>query len=297
MTRTSINFLKWKYHALALSLAVILVGAWLIAARGLRLGVEFTGGTAAVVQFAHPPSLPDVRRVLVGAFGPDVILYEFGPPGARQVMVRLPLSAGDEDGEGGAARALERALRKGGSSAFTIAGSEYIGPAVGDELRTRGLSATALSLGGILAYLTVRYRFGFAVGAVTATVHDLLITMSCLAFLDYDITLNVVAALLTVAGYSSNDTIVVFDRVREELGRQRAQPMATAINTAINQTLSRTIITAGVTLLAVVSLFLFGGDVLRGFSFTLIVGIISGTYSTVFIAGTVAALRWGRAAR
>ena len=297
MTRTSINFMQWKFYALALSLALLLTGVWRIADRGVRLGVEFEGGTTAVVQFERAPQLGGVRRVLVRAFGPDVVLYGIGGAASNQVMVRLPAQVAGPDGDGSNATVvLDRALRDGGVGAFTVSGSEYIGPAVGDELRTRGISAMVLSLGGIMAYLTIRYRFAFALGAVVATVHDLAITAAFLALFDYDLTLNVVAALLTVAGYSSNDTIVVFDRVREEM-RQRAEPMAQVINRAINQTLSRTIITAGVTLLAVIALFLFGGEVLRGFAFTLIVGIVSGTYSTVFIAGTVAAVSWRRAGR
>jgi preprotein translocase subunit SecF len=164
---------------------------------------------------------------------------------------------------------------------------------VGQELRTKGLQATVLSLGAILLYITFRYQFSFAVGAVVATVHDLLVTIAFLAFFQhyvgygYDITLNVIAGILTVAGYSSNDTIVIFDRVRENLRSMRRDSLDHVINVAVNQTLSRTIITGGLTLLSALALYFFGGEVLRGFAFTLVVGVITGTYSTIFIAAAI----------
>lgn len=304
ITSARYNFLRWRAYALVLSLAILVAGIVVIATRGLRLGVEFEGGTAVLVRFSDAPPLAEVRGVLTRAFGPDVMLHRYGQAGAGQIMVRIPPGAGDAGGAtrdtgprsralsvtGSAVRSVEAALRQGGFGAFEIDGSEYVGPAVGDELRTQGLTAGGLALGGILTYLTIRYRFSFAIGAVVATLHDLLVAVSFLAFFDYDLTLNVVAALLTVAGYSSNDTVVVFDRVREQLIRRRPEPLDATMNLAINQTLGRTVITAGTTLLAVLALFVFGGDALRGFAFTLLVGVISGTYSTVFIAASVVTL-------
>jgi preprotein translocase subunit SecF len=155
---------------------------------------------------------------------------------------------------------------------------------VGRELRSKGLWATVLSLLGILAYLAFRFQFSFGVGAVVATIHDLLITIAFLAFFRYDMSLNVIAAILTMTGYSTNDTIVIFDRIRENLRGMRRDSMTSVINTSINQTLSRTIITAGTALLTALALFFFGGEVLHGFAFTMMVGIITGTYSSVFIA-------------
>ena len=147
--------------------------------------------------------------------------------------------------------------------------------------------ATVLSLIGILLYIAFRFRFSFAVGAVVATIHDLLVTLAFLAFFRYDLSLNVIAAILTVTGYSTNDTIVIFDRVRENLRNMRRDNLNHIVNTAINQTLGRTVITAGTTLLSAIALFLFGGEVLRGFAFTMIVGVITGTYSSVFIAAAI----------
>jgi preprotein translocase subunit SecF len=151
-----------------------------------------------------------------------------------------------------------------------------------------------LALAGILTYIALRFQFSFAVGAVAATLHDLLVCLAFLAFFRYDITLNVIAGLLTITGYSVNDTIVIFDRVRENMRAMRRDNLTHIVNVAVNQTLARTVITAGTTLLSVIALYLFGGEVLEGFAFTMLVGIISGTYSTVFIAAAIAILWQGR---
>jgi preprotein translocase subunit SecF len=176
-----------------------------------------------------------------------------------------------------------------------VEGTEIVGPTVGQELTSKGLWATALSLIGILAYLAFRFQFSFGVGAVVATVHDLLITLAFLAFFRYDMTLNVIAAILTMTGYSTNDTIVIFDRIRENLRSMRRDSMDHVINASINQTLGRTVITAGTALLTSLALFFFGGEVLHGFAFTMVVGIITGTYSSVFIAAATVSFWRGSA--
>ncbi len=172
--------------------------------------------------------------------------------------------------------------------------TSVVGPVVGEQLRRQGIWATVLAMAGILVYIALRFQFSFAAGAVVATVHDLLVCLAFLAFFRYDMTLNVVAGLLTITGYSVNDTIVIFDRVRENMRGMRRENLTTIVNTAVNQTLSRTVITAGTTALSVLALYLFGGEVLEGFAFTMLVGIISGTYSTVFIASALAILLQGR---
>ena len=193
--------------------------------------------------------------------------------------------------------AIVAALKQGNAGSFKLPseGTEIVGPVVGKQLRRQGILATVLALAGILAYIALRFQLSFAVGAIAATLHDLLICLAFLAFFRYDMTLNVVAGLLTITGYSVNDTIVIFDRVRENTRRMRPRlPLATIVNRAVNQTLSRTVITAGTTLLSVIALYLFGGEVLKGFAFTMLVGIISGTYSTVFIAAAIAIMLQGR---
>jgi preprotein translocase subunit SecF len=168
-----------------------------------------------------------------------------------------------------------------------VVGTQIVGPAVGAELTNRGLWATALSLVGILLYLAFRFQISFGVGAVVATIHDLLITLAFLEFFRYDMTLNVIAAILTMTGYSTNDTIVIFDRIRENMRSMRRDSLQHIINVSVNQTLGRTLITGGTALLTALALFFFGGEVLHGFAFTMIIGIITGTYSSVFIAAAI----------
>jgi preprotein translocase subunit SecF len=185
-------------------------------------------------------------------------------------------------------------LKGAGVGNFNVIGTEIVGPAVGADLKRKGILATVLSLGGILLYIAFRFQFSFAVGTVVATIHDLLVTLAFLAFFRYDLSLNVIAAILTVTGYSTNDTIVIFDRVRENLRGMRRDSLYDVVNLSVNQTLSRTVITAGTALLSALALFFFGGDVLHGFAFTMMVGIITGTYSSVFIASAIAIFWQGR---
>jgi preprotein translocase subunit SecF len=296
---TTFDFLKWRVHALVLSWAVILAGAVVFVTRGIPLGIEFAGGTAVIEQFAQPVSIQQVREAIEKGFpggGGDAVINTFGDPGLRQVMIRVP-TVGAESGNALSATAqqVEDALRKANLGGFTRVGAEIVSATVGKELRSKALLATILSLVGILAYIAFRFQFSFGLGAVVATVHDLLITLAFLAFFRYDMTLNVIAAILTITGFSTNDTIVIFDRIRENLRSMRRDSMSNVINVAINQTLGRTIITSGTALLTALALFFFGGDVLHGFAFTMIVGLVTGTYSSVFIAAAIVSLWRGDA--
>jgi preprotein translocase subunit SecF len=289
--KTNIDFLRWRWHAIILSWVVILAGIGMIAAKGMKLGIEFAGGTAIVAEFDQTPSIDAVRQALNRNYpggGEDAIVQNYGDPAQHRVMVRVP-QVGGEKGEdlSTVARTVEEALRKGGLPKFKVANTEIVGPAVGEELTQKGLWAFFLSLAGILAYIAFRFQFSFAVGAVVATIHDILVTLAFLAFFGYDMTLNVIAAILTVTGYSTNDTIVIFDRVRENMRSHRRDSLYDVINIALNQTLGRTVITAGTALLSAIALFLFGGEVLHGFAFTMIVGIVTGTYSSVFVAAAI----------
>ena len=189
------------------------------------------------------------------------------------------------------------ALERANVGKFEVLQRDSVGPVVGRDLQLKGIYATLSSIVGITVYIGLRFRFAFAIGAIAATLHDILMTVAFLSFFNYDLSLNVVAALLTITGYSVNDTIVIFDRVRENLRSMRRESLETVVNISVNQTLSRTIITAGTTFLAVLSLYLFGGEVLEGFAFTMLVGIISGTYSTVFIAAAIAIILSGKQAK
>ena len=293
LTNPNFDFVRWRWHALAVSLIVILAGAFIIATRGLQKGVDFEGGTLVVLKFNQVPDL----NAITGALGGDAIVQQYGEAGSNQVMIRVK-RVGDESGTD-LSREVERivsTLKAANVGSFdeTPIGTEIVGPVVGEQLRKQGIWATVLAMAGILAYIALRFQFSFAVGAVVATLHDLLVCLAFLAFFRYDMTLNVIAGLLTITGYSVNDTIVIFDRVRENMRSMRRDNLAHIVNTAVNQTLSRTIITAGTTLLSVIALFLFGGEVLEAFAFTMLVGIISGTYSTVFIASAIAIILQGR---
>jgi preprotein translocase subunit SecF len=289
-TNPNYNFLRWRWHAVALSWIVILAGLGVIYTRGLAKGIEFAGGTSVIMQFDQAPSIDAVRTALNQNYaggGQDAIVQTYGDPSLRQVMVRVP-QVGAEQGASLSvtAKAIEDALRKANLKP-TVVGTEIVGPAVGQELTQKGIWAFVLSLFGILAYIAFRFEFSFALGAVIATLHDVLVTFALLAFFRYDITLNVIAAILTVTGYSTNDTIVIFDRVRENMRKMRRESLSEIINVSINQTLGRTVITAGTAFLSAIALFLFGGEVLHGFAFTMIVGIITGTYSSVFVAAAI----------
>jgi preprotein translocase subunit SecF len=296
---TRYDFLRWRVHALVLSWAIIIAGVVMLATKGIPRGVEFAGGTVVIAQFDQSVSVQQVRAALdrnLPGGGQYVIVQAYGSPASHQVMVRAPQLGGESGTELSKQKdAVVSALQTGNLGAFKVIGTELVGPTVGQELTNKGLWATILSLFGILLYLAFRFQFSFGVGAVVATLHDLLITLAFLAFFRYDMTLNVIAAILTMTGYSTNDTIVIFDRIRENLRSMRRDSMRDVINASINQTLGRTVITAGTALLTSLALFFFGGEVLHGFAFTMVVGIITGTYSSVFIAAATVSFWRGSA--
>ena len=289
LSNTNYNFLRWKWHAIALSLVVILAGVAMIATGRLPLGIDFSGGTLIVVQFDRPVTEAQVRNAVESLPGEEVV-QQYGDPSERRMLIRLPQAEGAVEGNSleQAATQVEAALQKANLGKPEIVNRELVSAVIGRDLQLRGIYATLASLIAITIYIGIRFRFSFAVGAIVATFHDVLVTLAFLAFFRYDLSLNVVAAILTITGYSVNDTIVIFDRVRENLRSRRREPLDKIVNESVNQTLSRTIITAGTTFLSVLSIFLFGGEALRGFSFTMLVGIVSGTYSTIFIASAIA---------
>ena len=298
-TNPNYDFVRWRWHAIAVSVIVILAGLAVIGTRGLQKGVDFEGGTIVIVKFEQPTELERVRAALAAAMpgGGEAIVQHYGPEENREVMVRVPRTGQESGGDlSREAEAVMDALRKGNLGKFSDPpiGTEIVGPVVGEQLRRQGILATVMALAGILVYIALRFQLSFAVGAIVATLHDLLVCLAFLAFFRYDMSLNVIAGLLTITGYSVNDTIVIFDRVRENMRGMRRDNLAHIVNVAVNQTLSRTVITAGTTLFSVLALYLFGGEVLEAFAFTMLVGIIAGTYSTVFIASAIAIMLQGR---
>ena len=298
LNQTNFDFVRWRWHAIALSLIVILAGAATIWTRGLSLGVDFAGGSIVIVKFEQGTPVERVRAAInnmPNGVGNDAVVQEYGEPAQHMVMVRVAQTAAQSSGNLSAdADAVVAVLKQANVGAFEVAGTEIVGPVVGQQLKKQGILATVFALTGILVYIALRFQVSFAVGAIAATLHDLLICLAFLAFFRYDMTLNVIAGLLTITGYSVNDTIVIFDRVRENMRGMRRDNLTHIVNVAVNQTLGRTIITAGLTLLSVIALYFFGGEVLEGFAFTMLVGIISGTYSTIFIAAAIAIMWQGR---
>ena len=287
LTNVNVDWLRWRWHSLALSWLVILAGIALMTTRGLPLGIDFSGGTLVVVRFEQAVGEEAIRDAIPGN---NETVQRYGDA-ANEFMIRLPLP---EDGtvqdstlEQTAAQ-LVKELQGASLGTFEVLSTEFVGPVIGRDLQLRGLFATAASLLGIAAYIWLRFEFSFAVGALVASVHDVLITLSILTLSGYELSLNTIAAILTLVGYGVNDQIVIFDRVRENRRTSKKQSIETVINTAVNQTLPRTVVTAGTTFLAVLSLYLFGGEVLEGFAFAMLVGIITSTYSTVFIASAIA---------
>ncbi len=295
---TNFDFVRWRWHAIALSVLVILAGAAMIWTRGLPLGVDFAGGSIVIVKFQQATPVERVRAIVTAmpnGIGNDAVVQAYGDPSQHMVMVRVAQTAAQGAGNlSQDADAVVAALKQANLGTLEVVGTELVGPIVGQQLKRQGILATVFALTGILIYIALRFQISFAVGAIAATLHDLLICIAFLAFFRYDMTLNVIAGLLTITGYSVNDTIVIFDRVRENMRGMRRDSLSQIVNVAVNQTLGRTVITAGATLLSVIALYFFGGEVLEGFAFTMLVGIISGTYSTVFIAAAIAILWQGR---
>ncbi|MCP4008044.1 MAG: protein translocase subunit SecF, partial [Proteobacteria bacterium] len=302
--KTHIDFLSLRKLALVLSVVLMLISIAALATRSLNFGIDFTGGTLVEVGYSEAVEVDTVRKALNEAGINDAIVQHFGT--AKDVMIRLPVA--ERENAAGISGEIMQTLRKdsGETLAANIEGLdtvqqcisqgqttackvqmrrvEFVGPQVGDELANQGGLAMIYALIGILIYVTFRFKWQFSIGSVVALVHDVLITLGAFAVFQFDFSLSVLAAVLAVIGYSLNDTIVVFDRIRENFRKMRKGDRFDVINAAINDTLPRTILTSLTTLFVVLTLFFFGGEALHGFSIALLIGVIVGTYSSIFIA-------------
>jgi preprotein translocase SecF subunit len=277
-------FYRYKNLGYAISLGLTLLAVGMIAVRGgLKYSIDFTGGTLVQLKFEEPvesQALRDALRTVEGLSSSEV--QRFGDP--TDVVIRAQVPPGQEEVFGDRIEAhLAEAPELEGRD-FEVVRTEAVGPKIGEELKSQALLAVLYALVLILVYVAIRFDLKFGVAAIAATVHDVIMSVGIFALADKEISLSVVAAFLTIVGYSLNDTIVVFDRIREDLRAMRRESYATVVNTAVNQTLSRTILTGGTTLLAVLFLYFIGGSVIHDFAFALIIGILIGTYSSVFIA-------------
>jgi preprotein translocase subunit SecF len=286
---TNIDWLKYRWIFISLSTLLLLVGGIdLIRKGGPRYGIDFSEGTIVYAKFQETPAIDSIREALRGSGLGEAVIQRYDDPDLNQVMIRVEARPGESaDLDATANRILETLRQRYGGNALVGSSTEIVGPVVGGELRRKAVYATLAALGAMLVYIGFRFEFIYGVGATLAVVHDVLITLGLVSLFNYEISLNVLASFLTLVGYSVNDTIVIFDRVRENLRNLRRQSLYDVINLSINQTLRRTVLTSGLTFLTVLSLFILGGEVLRGFAFVLVAGIIVGTYSTLGIASPV----------
>ena len=278
LKKTNINFINKQKFTAFLSTVFIIAGiASLIMKGGPLLSIDFTGGTVAQVKFENPVELAQLRSILseYGFKGAEIV--EFGSP--DEVLIKTQFSGSSSE----ISEKLTIALGK----TFTLRRVESVGPKIGKELQNDALKAIGLALLLILIYITFRFDRYYALGSVMALIHDVLITLGVFSLLDYEINLSIIAAFLTIVGYSLNDTIVVFDRIRENIPKYLKKTLNDVVNLSLNETLNRTVITSLTTMMVVVILFVWGGKVINLFAFALIVGIFIGTYSSLFVASPV----------
>ncbi|WP_413110887.1 protein translocase subunit SecF [Thaumasiovibrio sp. DFM-14] len=283
-TNNTIDFMRWSKFAFVLSVVVIIGSFVTLGTNKLNWGLDFTGGTLIEVGFEQPANLELIRESLDAQGFGDAIVQNFGT--ARDVMVRLRPRE-NVQGELLGTQIL-RAIEAGTGQSVEMRRIEFVGPNVGDELTEAGGLAILASLLCILFYVSMRFEWRLACGAVAALAHDIIITLGIFSILKIEVDLTIVAALLTVVGYSLNDTVVVFDRIRENFRKMRKGSSAEVINGSITQTLSRTLITSATTLFVVIALFVKGGTMIHGFATALLIGIVVGTYSSVYVASALA---------
>jgi preprotein translocase subunit SecF len=278
----SFNFMAKRKVALIFSLILIMASVFSLVTKGLNFGLDFTGGTLIEVAYPQSADLVKIRQRLTAAGFGDAVVQNFGS--SKDVLVRLaPREKTTSESLGDK---ILVALKMDDED-VVMRRQEFVGPQVGDELRDDGGLAMLIALVFILVYVMARFEYRFALGSIAALIHDVIITMGVFSFFQLDFDLTVLAAILAVIGYSLNDTIVVFDRIRENFRLMRKQEVAVIVNTSLNQTLSRTIMTSFTTLIVVVAMFFFGGELIHGFAIALIVGIVIGTYSSIYVASSM----------
>ncbi len=285
LKQTNIDFLSKRKYAITFSIFLIAVGLiTLIIHGGPDYSIDFLGGTEIHVHFNEPAPIAEIRKALGEVGFAKAEIKNFGTP--NDVLIRIEVQQNNDEATSTILNTLSERFADMNPTMLSV---ESVGPKIGKELRTAAVWAVLFSLALILLYIWIRFEFVFGVGAIVALFHDVLITLGIFSIFRMEISLSVVAAFLTIVGYSLNDTIVVFDRIRENLKSMRRENFFSILNTSINQSLSRTVITSMTTLIVVFVLYINGGEVLRTFSFALLVGIVVGTYSSIFIATPVVA--------
>ena len=277
-----IDFMGQRRLAMFVSIVLLLVSIGSLTVRGLQLGIDFTGGTLIEVGYEQPADIDSVRRTLTDSGFVDAVTQHFGT--TRDVLVRVAPREGATQAQVG--NEVLNALRAANAGKVDLRRVEFVGPQVGEELTEDGGLAMLIALGAIFIYVMFRFEWKFSAGAVAALFHDVIITLGLFSLLALEFDLTVLAAVLAVIGYSLNDTIVVFDRIRENFRRMRRGESVEIVNTSLNQTLSRTLMTSLTTLLVLIALFIVGGELIHGFATALIIGVLVGTYSSIYVAST-----------
>lgn len=280
MIKKTIPFMAIRNLAFAITLILTVVGIAALAVKGLNFGLDFTGGTLIELQYEQPADLERIKRELGQAGYTDAVVQSFGA--TTDVLIRM---AGDDPQLGAKVGEALRTIDP--AAGFEIKRVEFVGPQVGEELRDQGGLAMLLALGGILVYLAFRFQWKFGVGAIASLAHDTILTLGLLALLEVPFDLTVLAAVLAMIGYSLNDTIIIYDRIRENFRVLRKASLVENIDISVTQTLLRTMATSFSTALALIALLVWGGDVLAGFAVALLIGVVVGTYSSVYIGATV----------
>jgi preprotein translocase subunit SecF len=282
---TNIPFTSYRKVAVILSTVVNLAVLLMLFIRGPNLGVDFAGGTVVQLKFQQRVSIADIRRAFESIKLGGVVIQDFGQEGANEYLLRLDKTSVEL---GALGEQIKKALSdQFGADKFEIRRIESVGPKIGEDLRYRGVMSVIVATIMMGIYIWFRFELRFGIGAVIALIHDVLVTVGALMLADYEFDLTIVAALLTIVGFSVNDTVVVCDRIRENMRKIKRETLEGIINTSINETLSRTILTTGTALMVLFALYFLGGAVIRPFAFALLVGFFSGVYSTIFIASPV----------
>ncbi len=277
---TTINFIGARKVALVFSIALIATCAYSLSTQGLNYGIDFSGGTKLELAYQEDVSVLDMRETLASNGYSEAVVQHFGSN--RDVLVRIPLSTENSDDK--VSDDVVKILAASEVGPGEVRSVEFVGPTFGKELFEKGILALVYALIGVMIYVAFRFEWKFSLGSVIALIHDVIITIGLFSLLQLEFTLPVLAALLAVIGYSLNDTIVVFDRIRENFRKLRDTETEETMNVSINQTLPRTILTSLTTLLVLIALYFYGGDALNGFAATLIIGVLIGTYSSIFVA-------------
>jgi preprotein translocase subunit SecF len=285
---TRIDWLKYRWYFILVSFIVLSLGV-LDAYRkgGLRYGIDFSEGTIVYAKFQTTPQIDVIRNALMGTGLGEAVIQSYDRAELNQVMIRVERKADATGDLDATANQIIGILREIEGNELVDTSTEIVGPVVGQELRRKARNAVLLALLAMLIYIGIRFEFIYGIGATVAIIHDVVLTLTFVSIFNFEVSLNVIAAFMTLVGYSVNDSIVIFDRVRENRRLVRRQSLYEIINLSINQTLRRTVLTSGLTLLVVLALYILGGEVLRGFSFVMVAGVIVGTYSSVAIASPI----------